>query len=97
VFLSFCPVDVARDALGLDVGPDDELLEATSFDVDDDDREAVAARLAELPPVDEEEYRAPSTRLEVLDIVVDTIRQKHAAEEQPPLALEPEDYAPTVH
>lgn len=97
VYLSFCPVDVARDALGLERGPDDELLEATSFDLDDDDREAVAARLAELPEVEEEEYRAPSTRLEVLDIIVDAIRRKQVAEEQPPLALEPEDYGPTVH
>lgn len=97
VFLSFCPVDVARDALGLDRGVDDEILDATSFDLDEDDREAVAARLAELPPVGEEEYRSPSTRVEVLDIVVDAIRQKHVAEEQPPVALEPEDYLPTVH
>lgn len=97
VFLSFAPVDIARDALGLERGPDGEELELSSFDLDEDDREAVAARLSELPEVGEEEYRAPSTRLEVLDIVVEAIRQKQAMEEQPPLALEPEDYGPTVH
>jgi hypothetical protein len=97
VYLSFNPVDVARDALGLDRGPDGELLEATSLDLDDGDREAVASRLAELPEVTEEEYRAPSTRLEVLDIAVEAIRQKAAADEAPALALEPDDYGPTYH
>ncbi len=97
VFLSFAPADVARDALGLERGPDGEELDVMSFDLDEDDREAVAARLAELPEVGEEEYRAPSTRLEVLDIVVEAIRQKQAIEEQPPLLLEPEDYGPTFH
>jgi len=97
VFLSFSPVDVARDALCLDRGPDGEELEISSFDLDDDDRQAVAARLSELPEVGEDEYRAPSTRLEVLDIVVDAIRQRRAADDLTSLPLEPDDYGPTIH
>lgn len=97
VFLSFSPADVARDALQLDRDPDGEPLEVTSYDLDEADRDAVASRLAELPQVSEDEYRAPSTRLEVLDIVVEAIRQVQASEERPALALEPDDYAPTFH
>lgn len=97
VFLSFAPVDVARDALCLDRGPDGEELEISSFDLDDDDRQAVADRLAELPEVGEDEYRAPSTRLEVLDIVVDAIRQRRVREDASTLPLEPDDYGPTIH
>jgi hypothetical protein len=97
VFLSFAPVDVARDALCLDRTPDGEELDISSFDLDDDDREAVKGRLAELPEVGEDEYRAPSTRLEVLDIVVDAIRQRRAAEDVTSLPLEPDDYGPTIH
>ena len=97
VFLSFAPVDVARDALCLDRDADDEELEISSFDLDDDDRQAVADRLTELPEVGEDEYRAPSTRLEVLDIVVDAIRQRRAAHDAATLPLEPGDYGPTIH
>jgi hypothetical protein len=97
VFLSFGPIDVARDALCLDRGPDGEELDISSFDLDDDDRQAVADRLAELPEVGEDEYRAPSTRLEVLDIVVDAVRQRRAAEDATTLPLEPGDYGPTIH
>jgi hypothetical protein len=97
VFLSFAPVDVARDAMGLDRGPDGELLDVASLDLDDDDREAVSARLAELPRVSDEELRSPSTRVEVVDIAVEAIRQRQAADGAPPLALEPADYGPTVH
>jgi hypothetical protein len=52
----------------------------------------VAARLAELPPVAEEEFFAPSTRLEVIDIAVDAIRARRMAEGEPDAALRPEDY-----
>lgn len=97
VFLSFAPVDVARDALCLDRGPDGEELEISSFDLDDDDRQAVAERLGELPEVGEDEYRAPSTRLEVLDIIVEAIRQRRVAADAATLPLEPDDYGPTIH
>jgi hypothetical protein len=39
-----------------------------------------------------EEYVSPSTRLEVLDIVVDAVRAFHMAEGLPVQELEPDDY-----
>ena len=69
-----------------DVGP-------AFFELDEDDRAAVAERLAQLPPVSDEEFYAPSTHIEVVDIVVDTIRARRiAAGMEPDAHLEPEDY-----
>ena len=42
--------------------------------IEDEDRERVRARLDRLPPVPDQEYWAPSTRLEVVDIVVEAIQ-----------------------
>jgi hypothetical protein len=87
---------MVRDALavGLDGAEDAPVpsFDLASFELDEADREAVLARLGELPEVPVEEYYAPSTRLEVLDIVVDAVRAKHLAAAEPELALEPEDY-----
>jgi hypothetical protein len=63
------------------------------FELDEDDRSAVAERLAQLPPVSDEEFYAPSTHIELVDIVVDTIRARRiAAGMEPDAHLEPEDY-----
>jgi hypothetical protein len=88
VFLSFSPVAMITDALvrGEEGAPDEGL------EMEDADREAVAGRLAELPPVAEEEFFAPSTRLEVIDIAVDAIRARRMAAGEPDAALRPEDY-----
>ena len=67
-------------------------FDLAGFELDEADQPVVAARLAELPPVRVEEYYAPSTRLEVLDITVDCVRAKRLGEGDPELALEPEDY-----
>ncbi len=70
-----------------DVGP--SLLE-----LDEDDRAAVADRLALLPPVSDAEYHAPSTHLEVIEIVVETIRARRmAAGVEGDAHLEPDDYS----
>lgn len=85
------PVTLMLDVLTLDTtgkGP----TGLSGFELDEADRGAAAARLAELPPVPLEEYVSPSTRLEVIDIVVDAVRVFHMAEGIPVLALEPEDY-----
>ena len=67
--------------------------DAAAFVLQDDDREAVAARLAELPSVSDAEYYAPSTRIEVIDIVVEAIRARRMAQgEELDDALEPADY-----
>lgn len=92
-FLSFCPVAVIFDALDPERGeraPDEEGF--TRFEIDEADREAAAARLAELPPASDREFFAPSTRLEVLDIILDAARARRLASEEPPPRLRPEDY-----
>jgi hypothetical protein len=54
----------------------------------------VTARLAELPPVSDAEYYAPSTRLEVIDIAVEAIRSRRiAAGEEAEASLDPDDYS----
>lgn len=85
------PVTLMLDVLTLDPsgkGP----ANFSGFELDEADRGAAAARLAELPPVPLEEYVSPSTRLEVIDIVVDAVRAFHMAEGIPAQALEPDDY-----
>lgn len=88
VYLSFSPVQLVADAILLIM--EDEALER--LEIDDADRDAVASRLAELPPVPVEEFFAPSTRLEVLDIAVEAIRARRLGEEETDAALGPADY-----
>jgi hypothetical protein len=91
VYLSFSPVQLIADALLHDRDQEaDERLE-----LEDVDRDAVAERLAELPEVPEEEFFAPSTRLEVIDIAVEAIRARRAGEAEGDAgddALGPDDY-----
>lgn len=54
--------------------------EVAQLELEEQDHAAVAARLAELPPVSEEEFYAPSTRVEVIDIAVEAIRARRLAE-----------------
>ena len=89
VYLSFSPVQLVADAL-FHTEIESEALE--QLEIDDADREAVAARLAELPPVSEEEYFSLATRLEVIDIAVDAIRARRFAEDEGDAALGPDDY-----
>jgi hypothetical protein len=83
------PVSLVIEALTIDAGRSASLA---GFDLDPEDAEAATRRLEDLPPVDVEEFVSPSTRLEVLDIVVDAVRTQHAAAGHPALELEPGDY-----
>jgi hypothetical protein len=102
VYLAFCPVLFIREALtrghaadAAEGSPEDRAGgDPAALELEEADREAVAARLAELPPVSDDEYYSPSTRLEVIDIAVDAIRSRRlAAGEEVDAALEPDDYA----
>jgi hypothetical protein len=69
-----------------DVGP-------AFFEFDEADRDTIAARLAQLPPVSIEEFYASSTHVEVVDIVVEELRSRRIeAGVEPDAHLEPEDY-----
>jgi hypothetical protein len=70
VYCSFNPIGMAREALRL--GPAEGWH--AHFELDPGEREAVEERLGALPAVDDEEYYAPSTRFDVVEIVVETLR-----------------------
>jgi hypothetical protein len=88
VYLSFSPVAVAYDAIthGDEAGP------TAQFQLDDEDREAVEARLAELPSASDEEFFSFSTRLEVLEIAVDAIKARMLGAGLGSVAFGAEDY-----
>ncbi len=69
------PVAMARDAIAGEV----DTSSGASIDLDEEDRQLVSARLEDLPYVSEEDFLAPSTRVEVVDITVDCIRAYQAA------------------
>jgi hypothetical protein len=89
VYLSFYPVQVAYAALTRE----EDSSSFAGFEMPDDDRDGLLARLAELPQVSEGEYFAPSTRLEVLDIAVDALLAKRANDPSFTRAYGPDDYA----
>lgn len=77
----------------VEVDPEDDLRVAV-FEVDEDDRESIAERLAALPPVATSQYHSPSTHFEVVELIVETIRARRiAAGMEPDARLEPDDYA----
>ncbi len=97
--LSFYPVQAVYAALGR-AGDDDEARAGDDddegdpgFGLRDDDRAVVWARLAELPAVSEQEYYAPSTRLEVIDIALDALMGRALADPDGPRTYGPADYA----
>ena len=88
--LSFYPMQVAYALLASDESADDQF---SGFELREDDRGAVTDRLADLPPVSEREYMLPSTRLEVLDIALETLVAKEVSDPLGKRAYRPEDYA----
>ncbi|HTJ84213.1 MAG TPA: hypothetical protein VL400_20980 [Polyangiaceae bacterium] len=92
VFLTLYPVAMMLEALTLDPSKPAQALGTAGFDLDEEDRAAAAARLNELPEAPIEEFVAPSTRLEVLDIVLDAVRADHLRQGASSLELEPGDY-----
>lgn len=89
-YLAFSPVQIVHDALLL---PEEERESESRLELTEEDRDAIADRLADLPAVSVEEYFAPTTRLEVIDIAVEAIRARRmAAGEDADAALGPADY-----
>ena len=94
-YLSFSPVQLMADALLRSDEEESSGEEDASerLELEEQDRDAVAQRLAELPPVSEREFYAPSTRLEVIDIAVEAIRARRMGDgDHAEDALRPEDY-----
>ena len=89
----------ADEAAGADEDPraeDPGSAEGASerLEMEEEDRRVVAARLAELPEVSEDEFYALSTRLEVIDIAVEAIRGRRLADGDGDSMLGPDDYEP---
>jgi hypothetical protein len=102
-YLSFSPVQLMADALlRKDRTEEEEETKeeedpSERLELEEDDRDAVAQRLAELPPVSDREFYAPSTRLEVIDIAIEAIRARRMGDgDQADDALRPEDYDETT-
>jgi hypothetical protein len=95
VFLAISPVQLVADALARREQEGEPAFEdegGAGVEIDEDDREAIKARLADLPPVSEEEFYAPSTRLEVIDITIEAIRARRLQSGAPVPHLTPRDY-----
>jgi len=104
VYLAIRPMQLMADALtrgggqedALDEGDeprDDEPRDESGLELTEQDQALVAARLADIPPVTEREFYAPSTRLEVIEIAVEAIQARRMAEgEETQGRLSPEDY-----
>jgi len=88
VYLSFYPVQVAYWALT----QTEDGASFSGFELPTDDMDALVSRLEQLPPVGEDEYWAPSTKLEVLDIAVDALLAKRARDPTSRGTLGPKDY-----
>jgi hypothetical protein len=88
VYCAFNPLAMAREALWLEPS---EGWHA-HLELDPAEREAIEARLAALPKVPDEEYYAPTTRFDVLSMVVDALREGMRARGMADVRFTPEDY-----
>jgi hypothetical protein len=88
VYLSLNPIGMTREALAL------EPQEGWHAHLETDPGETafLEARLATLGQIDEEEYYAPTTRFDVVEIAVDTLRAKMESEGNGGVTFGPEDY-----
>jgi hypothetical protein len=88
VYLSVNPLAVVYDAIlhGDEEGP------VAYLELEDEDRDAVAARLGELPEASEEEFFSLATRLEVLEIAADVIKARMLSAGLGQVAFSSDDY-----
>jgi hypothetical protein len=89
VFCAFNPVGMVREALMLGEA---EGWHA-HFELDPGEKELIAARLESLPEVSEDEFYAPSTRFDVVNLVVDALRERMRASGLGDVQFTAEDYA----
>lgn len=106
-FVHFSPVDQAYEAIaGTAMAPDDlRLAPGPEFDSgfglappmpDDEpgtgDAQWLSDRLAELSPVPEDQFHSLTCRFETLQLMLEMLAAKHAAEGRPPRRLSLTDY-----
>jgi hypothetical protein len=88
VYCSFNPLGMVREALTLTAAEG----WGAHFELDPGEREAIEARLAALPHVDEDEYYAPSTRFDIICILVDALRADMEGRGLASVRFTPDDY-----
>jgi hypothetical protein len=88
VYCAFNPVGMAREALALEPAEDWH----AHFDIDAGERDAVEQRLQALPEVSAEDYYAPSTRFDVVEILVHALRAGMQARGLADVHFTPADY-----
>lgn len=88
VYLTFNPIGMGREAIAME--------EAEGWHahlgLDPAEREAIEERLAAMPEVEEEEYYLPTTRLDVVTAVVETLRARAEASGLGDVTYTREDY-----
>ena len=88
VYLAFNPIGMAREAITMTEEPGWHAHMA----LDPGERDEIEARLAAMPEVDEEEYYLPTTRLDVVTAVVETLRARAEAAGIGDVTFSKEDY-----
>src|ERR1700722_3333173 len=88
VYLTFNPIGMAREALML--GTADGWH--AHLEADAGEREVLEQGLASLGEIEEEEYYAPTTRFDVIEIAVDTLRAKMQDDGNADVTFGPDDY-----
>ena len=88
VFLSFNPVGMAREAITMQ----EEAGWHAHLVVDPAEREAIDERLAVMPDVDEDEYFLPTTKFDVVMVVVETLRARAEASGTGDVTFTRDDY-----
>ena len=91
VYLTLNPIGMAREALML--GTADGWH--AHLEADAGEREILEQRLASLGEIEEEEFYAPTTRFDVVEIAVDTLRAKMQADGNGDVTFGPDDYERT--
>jgi hypothetical protein len=72
VYLAFNPIGMAREALTMTEEPGWH----AHLELDPGERDEIEERLKAMPEVDEEEYYLPTTRLEAITAIVETLRAR---------------------
>jgi hypothetical protein len=88
VYLAFNPLGMGREAVTMT----DEPGWQAHLTLDPGDREAIEERIGAMPDVDEEEYYLPTTRLDVVTAVVETLRARAEASGTGDVTFTRDDY-----
>jgi len=89
VYCSFNPIAMVREALFLE--PDESWH--AHFELDPAERERIEQRLATLPNVEADDYYAPSTRFDVVQILVEALRMSMETQGLSGVQFDPADYS----